>query len=191
MTTETPTSQKIATPEVMKRIQDVIANTTTPSWLNSVPYNFGDAAAGPLKADEWRTMTTVYIPLALISLWGDDGTSRPATAKFSHILDHTMALVSAVSVACLRTMTEACRSAFRRCMAMWVSSLQKIHTGSNNRVNGHMALHIYDFLRLFGPVRSWWCFPFERLIGQLRRLPTNHIFGGSLPVCAEFSSDHM
>ena len=130
MTTETPTSQKIATPEVMKRIQDVIANTTTPSWLNSVPYNFGDAAAGPLKADEWRTITTVYIPLALISLWGDDGTSRPATAKFSHILDHTMALVSAVSVACLRTMTEARRSAFRRCMAMWVSGLRRFTLGA-------------------------------------------------------------
>lgn len=52
-------------------------------------------------------MTTVYVPIALISLWGDDGTSRPATARFSHILDHTMALVSAVSVACLWTMTEA------------------------------------------------------------------------------------
>ncbi|KAF8224620.1 hypothetical protein L208DRAFT_1041486, partial [Tricholoma matsutake] len=165
---------------VMKHIQDVIANTATPSWLNLVSYNFCDAAAGPLKADEWRMMTMVYIPIALISLWGDDGTSCPATARFSHILDHTIALVSAVSVACLWTMTEARRSAFHCCMAMWVSSLQKIHSGSNNRVNGHMVLHIYNFLCLFGPVCSWWCFPFERLIGQLRRLPTNHMFGGSL-----------
>jgi hypothetical protein len=53
MTAENPTSMKIATPEVMKHIRDVIANTATPSWLNSVPHNFGDAAAGPLKADEW------------------------------------------------------------------------------------------------------------------------------------------
>ena len=118
--------------------------------------NFGDAAAGPLKADGWWMMTTVYIPLALISLWGDDGTSRPATAKFSHILDHTMASVSAVSVACLQTMTEPRRSACHHCMAMWVGGLQKIHSGSNNCVNGHMALHIYDFLCLFGPVHSWW-----------------------------------
>jgi hypothetical protein len=35
-------------------------------------------------------------PLAQVSLWGDDGTSHPATAKFSHILDHMMALVSVV-----------------------------------------------------------------------------------------------
>ena len=40
-----------------------------------------------------------------------------------------------------------------------------------------MVLHIYDFLRLFGPVHSWWCFPFEWLIGQLQWLPTNHRFG--------------
>jgi hypothetical protein len=122
-------------------------------------------------------MTTVYLPLALISLWGDDGTSRPATARFSHILDHTMALVSGVTIACLRTMTEAHRTAYRRCMALWIGGLQNIHPESNNRVNGHMSLHIYDFLCLFGPVHSWWCFPFERLIGQLQRLPTNHRFG--------------
>jgi hypothetical protein len=40
-----------------------------------------------------------------------------------------------------------------------------------------MALHVWDYLQLFGPVRSWWCFPYERLIGQLQRLPSNHIFG--------------
>jgi hypothetical protein len=33
--------------------------------------------------------------------------------------------------------------------------------------------------------------PFERLIGQLWQLPTNHMFGRTLLVCAQFNSDHM
>ena len=37
--------------------------------------------------------------------------------------------------------------------------------------------HIYEFLDLWGPVYHWWCFPFERLIGSLQRLPTNNLFG--------------
>jgi hypothetical protein len=37
-----------------------------------------------------------------------------------------------------------------------------------------MAFHLYDFLLLFGAVRSWWMFPFERLIGHLQRIPKNH-----------------
>jgi hypothetical protein len=39
-----------------------------------------------------------------------------------------------------------------------------------------MATHLHDFLILFGPVRNWWTFPFERLIGHLQRLPQNHRF---------------
>ncbi|KAF9523955.1 hypothetical protein CPB83DRAFT_774674, partial [Crepidotus variabilis] len=58
--------------QVMERIQEVIKDTDTPSWIESVPLNFGEAAAGTLKADEWRTMSTIYLPIALISLWGDN-----------------------------------------------------------------------------------------------------------------------
>ena len=59
-----------STPEVLYRIRTVIAECNTPSWLRSVPVNFGDTRAGTVKADEWRTLATVYIPLALVSLWG-------------------------------------------------------------------------------------------------------------------------
>jgi hypothetical protein len=86
---------KIATPEVMSRIQQVIRETEVPSWLNSVPHNFGDAAAGVVKADEWRNLSTIFLPIALISLWGE-GTSHPSpeiAARFRQILNHTMLLV--------------------------------------------------------------------------------------------------
>jgi len=151
----------------------------TPSWLPSVPHNFGQAAAGTLKADEWRTMTTVYLPVALISAWGD-GSPHPSVqeaAYFRSILDHTMNLVCAVSLVCMRTMTTTRMELYRIFITSWVSKLKIFHPEAKDRVNFHMAIHIYDFLKLFGPVRSWWCFPFERLIGQLQRLPHNHKFG--------------
>jgi hypothetical protein len=160
----------------MSRIREVIRDMATPSWLLSVPHNFGDAAAGTLKADEWRAITTIYLPIALISLWGK-GTaqvSQSAAARLKQVLDHTMDLVSAVSLACMRTMTESRMDAYRLHLGSWVSGLKILHPNAEHRVNHHMAFHIYDFLRLFGPVRSWWCFPFERLIGQLQRLPHNH-----------------
>lgn len=163
----------------MQRIRDIVKNTITPSWIESVPYNFGDAAAGPLKADEWRTMSTIYLPLALISLWGD-GTphsSPEVAAKFRHVLDHTMALVCAIILACARTMTHERATAYRSYIASFIQDLQDLHPDTTRRTNHHMAMHIYDFLHLFGPVHSWWCFPFERLIGQLQRITSNHKFG--------------
>ncbi|KAF8583379.1 hypothetical protein K439DRAFT_1318835, partial [Ramaria rubella] len=166
---------------VMRHIRSVIANTDTPSWLRSVPRGFGDAAAGTMKADEWRTMYSIYLPLALVDLWGE-GSSHPSpefSMKFSRVSDHTMTLVSAIIIACKRTMTEACATAYRDCLIKWVGDLTDIHPHTGHRPNHHMAFHIYDFLLLFGPVWSWWCFAFERLIGQLRRLPSNHKIGES------------
>ena len=72
---------KFGTPKVMAQIREVIRDTDTPSWLSSVPHNFGDASAGNLKADEWRTLSTVYFPISLVSLWGEGTTHRsPAVA---------------------------------------------------------------------------------------------------------------
>ncbi|KAJ3495364.1 hypothetical protein NLJ89_g10637 [Agrocybe chaxingu] len=168
----------IVTPAVMNRIRDVIRDTDTPSWLESVPYNFGMASAGTLKADEWRTMTTVYLPISLISMWGE-GMAPTArnSAILQRVLDHTMHLVCAISLACKRTMTRERREAYLAHLLIWMRSLSDIRPGAQPRPNHHLAIHIYDFLYLFGPVRSWWCFAFERLIGQLQRLPHNHKFG--------------
>jgi hypothetical protein len=93
----------------MDHIRAVIRDMDTPSWLPSVPHNFGLAAAGTLKADEWRTMATVYLPVALIGIWGEGSVhlSSSAASSFRQVLDHTMALVSAISLACMRTMTVA------------------------------------------------------------------------------------
>jgi len=137
-----------------------------PSWLRSVPHNFGSPGADSLKADEWCTMITVYLPLALLSLWGD-GISSTVVSQLCEALDHTMALVSAVHIACTRLMTRKHASTYWSYMATWLSRLKVVHPSTPYCPNGHMVIHIHQFLLSFGPVHSWWCFPFEHLIGQL------------------------
>lgn len=163
----------------MTRIQNVIRDTAVPSWLNSVPHNFGEAAAGTIKADEWRNLSTIFFPIALISMWGDGSSHATANEafRFRQILDHTMLLVSAISLACMCTATAARSAAYLDCMSKYIKDLVILHPDVNYRPNHHMAMHLPHFLHLFGPVRSWWCFPFERLIGQLQRLLSNHKFG--------------
>jgi hypothetical protein len=166
-------------PEILDRIREVIKNTVRPSWVRSVPPKFGAASAGSLKADEWRTMCTIFFPLALISLWGD-GTPCPLSSpdpELQPLLHLTMLLVSAVHIACKRTLTREDATAYRTYMVEYLNLLRELLPGASLRDNDHMAMHIYDFLLLFGPVRSWWCFPFERLIGKLQRIPHNHKFG--------------
>ncbi|KAI0652701.1 hypothetical protein C8Q79DRAFT_897684, partial [Trametes meyenii] len=152
----------------------------TPSWLSSVPKNFGEASAGTLKADEWRILCTVYFPVALITLWGM-GAAYAADGDAHYLLqvfDNTMDLISAVTVLCKRSTSRRRSESFRRHLQNWLQGVQRLHAERySDRTNNHMAFHIFDFLQLFGPIYSWWCFPFERLIGHLQRLPHNDKHG--------------
>ena len=58
-------------------------------------------------------------------------------------------------------------------MTRYIRNLQIVHPNATIYTNHHMAMHIHTFMLLFGPVHSWWTFPFERLIGHLQRLSTN------------------
>ncbi|KAH8795253.1 hypothetical protein DL96DRAFT_1480833 [Flagelloscypha sp. PMI_526] len=55
------------------------------------------------------------------------------------------------------------------------------------RPNIHISFHLADFLLLFGPLFHWWAFPFERLIGTIQRINTNHQIGSAyLPFLEDF-----
>lgn len=166
-------------PAVMAHIRVVIKTTSTPSWINSVPYNFGDSSAGTLKAHEWRTLATIYLPIALVTAWGEGShhESPELAAKFGAVLDHTMELVSAVCLVCRRSINPSRATAYLNCITKYVKDIHTFFPNVTYRPNHHAAFHIYDFMLLFGPVHSWWCFPFERLIGILQRMPSNHHFG--------------
>ena len=93
------------TPETLSHIQKVIRETVTPSWLNSVPKNFGNAKAGSIKADEWRTLSMIFLPIALVTLWGDVNSSAPSkddseSRLLLKALDHSMSLFQATILVC-------------------------------------------------------------------------------------------
>lgn len=174
---------KTTTAGTLKHVQKVIKETVTPSWINSVPANYGEHSAGSIKADEWRILSTVYLPIALVTLWGEQNGSPPEEGShFLNILDHTMALFQAVTIVCRYTMNAERATKYRNFIKQWVDGLYTYHPHTmkhRRRPNVHASFHIYDFLLLFGPVISWWCFPFERLIGTLQKINTNYQIGGT------------
>ncbi len=155
---------RYCTKEHLDLISSVVRETETPSWFSSVPYNFGDKEAGTLKADEWRCFATLYLPLALIKAWGEGSThgSDIETTSFRRALNHTMHLVSAIYLACSRTTSTQRATAYRDCIIAFLRDLPTTYASNREThytPNSHLAVHIYDFLLLFGPVHSWWTFP--------------------------------
>ncbi|KAF8169310.1 hypothetical protein K438DRAFT_1429994, partial [Mycena galopus ATCC 62051] len=146
-----------------------LATMVKPSWMTSVPPEIGgNSTDRKLKSDQWQTLGMVYMPITLIHLWyASDNPER------RELLDLTMDLVSAVILASSR---ETSRQNSAQCLKFLLSyraKLQKLFPNYRCHPNHHMALHIPEFLLLFGPVHGWWTFPFERLIEKLQRVPTN------------------
>lgn len=88
-----------------------------------------------------------------------------------------MSLMCALLVSCKRTVTPSRTNRYQNYIKRYVGRLTTLYPNTQHQSIHHVAFHIYDFLILFGPVHSWWCFPFERLIGHLQRIPHNHRFG--------------
>ena len=118
---------QLNTQEVLSCIRSVICDTDIPSWLGSVPSNFGDKAAATIKADEWRTLVTVYLPIALISLWGLTGQRDDVAPDLRAVLDHTMDLVCTVYLACVCTTSNNRATAYQAYITSYIGKLKAIY----------------------------------------------------------------
>jgi hypothetical protein len=162
----------ILTPEEMSELRSDIEHMYTPSWLTSVPINLGEPSHGKLKADQWRTLGTTYLPVLLIHLWDkleDDQRSQ----QCKKLLEITFSLISAVILASSRTTLQENAGLYLHHMQMYLNGLRDLFPRYRFLPNQHMALHLGEYLQFYGPVHSWWTFPFERLIGMLQRIPNN------------------
>lgn len=164
---------------VLSRIHEVIKNAITPAWITNPPADTGLPQAGTLKADHWRTLFTIHIPLALLSLWKENSPIASSNAfHMSSVLSTSMHLTCAAIMMTKNTLTPQRRDSFRHSLRQHIIGLKENFPGFL-LPSHHLAQHISIFMDSMGPVRNFWCFPFENLIGKLQRTPTNHKVGAS------------
>ena len=122
-------------------------------------------------------MACFSLPVSLVRLWSVVEVGNPRSKRCREILDVTMLLLSAVAIACSRVTSEKHADLYFNNMHSYLSGLKGLFPDYSFHPNHHMALHLRDYLLLYGPVHSWWTFPFERLIGILQRISTNYKIG--------------
>ena len=152
----------------MDQIRSDIVNMITPSWLTSVPTNLGLPNHGKLKADQWRVLRNTFLPVSLVRLWSIVEVGNPRSERCSEILQVTMSLLSAVSIASSRVMSVAAADLYTQHIQSYLSGLKNLFPDYSFRPNHHMALHLREYLVFYGPVHAWWTFSFERMIGMLQ-----------------------
>ncbi|KAJ3871590.1 hypothetical protein F5051DRAFT_340711, partial [Lentinula edodes] len=162
---------------VLQRIQQSIQDIIVPSWITRPPSEVGLQRAGTLKADHWRVLFAIHLPLTLISLWSRDSPVAAHNAgDMTAVLETSMHLTCASILMTRNSLSPERRHLFRTLLRKHLQGLKQIFPGFVIPSH-HLAFHIYDFMESFSTVRNWWGFPFETLIGRLQRIPTNHKIG--------------
>jgi len=156
------------------------------SWATSVLTTI--SSKGPkLKSDQWRAVGSLYLPVTLIRLWSETNTNsdwvdeeekkhKEGRQKILHL---TMLLCSAIAIVTSRVVSKRHALEYRNYMVEYRKQLETIFEEYKPHPNHHMAMHVGEFLCMFGPVYGWWTFPFERMIGNLQRISTNYKLGTS------------
>ncbi|TFK18575.1 hypothetical protein FA15DRAFT_552917, partial [Coprinopsis marcescibilis] len=83
-------------------------------------------------------------------------------------------LFSAVSIATSHSTSDAKADLYLELLQTYIDGVKELFPAYNFKPNHHMAFHTTEYLRKYGPVHSWWTFPFERMIGLLQQIPTNN-----------------
>ncbi|TFK62995.1 hypothetical protein BDN72DRAFT_929405 [Pluteus cervinus] len=156
--------------DVMEAIRLDMKNTQTPSWIDPAPADWGTARRGKLSADHWRVIGTIHVPITLIRLW------RTNDPRYRFI-EHYMHLVNAVRLANLKVSTPAQIGGYRAYILSYLRGLRLLYPDVKLRPTHHAAYHIYDMLKLFGPVHSHSAPFFERYNHFLQRMNTNRKIG--------------
>jgi len=53
----------------LSQIHHYIANIVIPTWIDQLPSNLSEKSHGKLKANQWLTLFTIFLPLILSELW--------------------------------------------------------------------------------------------------------------------------
>jgi hypothetical protein len=155
---------------ILEQLDQVILDTTLPTWLTRPPLNVGSAKLGKLKADVWRTLGTVHLVIMLIRLWS----GQDATQRQKEYLENFLALATAIRWATARHTSEYHIKNFEEQIQKYFATLLKIFAKDKLVPNHHASLHLGEFMRSLGPVHGWWTFLFERFNGIIQRQNTNN-----------------
>jgi hypothetical protein len=153
--------------EVQRDIQRIV----TPSWFTKVQPTFGELSNGKMKAAEWRSLFSAYLPMTFLRLWGQ-------TEERRLHLKGLLLLSAIVNTACSTHISPATIQFMDRTTRLYLEVISTLGEGNMALViNHHLSLHLSSFMQLHGPSRTHWAFPFERLIGKLQRLQRNSNIG--------------
>lgn len=120
------------------------------------------------------------VPVSLAQIWSYSDAEALIDEKKRRrrqVLASTILLATALRWGTSDVTSQIHSETFTQYTMTYLQILLHLYPSFKLRPNHHAALHIGFFLREFGPMRGWWMFPFERIIGILQKTNTNYKLG--------------
>ena len=144
----------------MTAVEERVQAFNSPYAVGRLPRKVASKFAG-FKADQWRNWTVIFsevalkgiLPLPYFNCW----------QKY----------VKAIKLLCSHAISRANIIAADALLQAYCKEFEQLFGSEACTINMHKHLHLMKCMFDFGPIYSFWCFPFERFNGQLESYHTN------------------
>ncbi|KAJ2911826.1 hypothetical protein MD484_g8588, partial [Candolleomyces efflorescens] len=150
-----------------------IENMVLPKWVDPAPIGVGQKKRGKLSADQWRSFCTIHLVFTLIRLWGRE----PEGSRWYSMLTNFLDLVQAVETGSMLVTSADHRNAYNLLMTRYLVRMKELYKEALIVPNHHLALHVPDYLELWGPSPHTRGFGWERFNFDLQQIKSNKRFG--------------
>ena len=152
--------QKKLTMEQLRVAQNRMEHIELPSDIGRIPPKIaiGNSGFSNLTADQWKTFIMIYSTSILWDMLDDNDRK---------ILGH---FVRACNILVARFITEDDLKEAQERLQDMAYLIEYVYGAEFITSNIHLALHIPDCCRDYGPVYSFWLFPFKRLNGYIGKI---------------------
>ena len=150
-------SQKKLTMEQLRVVQQRMDHICLPSDIGQIPAKIAIGSDGfsNLTADQWKTFIMIYSTSVLWDMLDSDDRK---------ILGH---FVRACNLLVSKIITEDDLNEAQERLKDMAYLIENAYGPEFITSNIHLALHISDCCCDYGPIYSFWLFPFERLNGYI------------------------
>lgn len=155
---------------IMKRIIDTtnsgdliqarVDRCVIPCSLGRIPHKISSAYTA-LTADQWKTWTTILSIYALHGILDDD------QLKYWRLFVQACRLITCPMI----TIDDAQKG--HKLLLEFCTTFESLHGSENVTPNMHLHTHLFECIKDYGPIYSFWLFSFERYNGMLGGYKTN------------------
>jgi hypothetical protein len=136
----------------------------------------GDPKHGKLKATEWHSLFSTYLPICLIDYF----VNNPANCATGHnqkMLLNCLSLVICTNIVSLKSTTDADANKFKEAYLLYTDTSKLVFDSPKIFPNHHYALHLPEQMKWWGSLSNVSEFAGERVNGMLQKMKTNGIIG--------------